>query len=235
MRPLPMLVLLLASCAGVPQTARTHFEGPGRFDGPLPSRMLVLAAPLQAEVFDVEGFRVDEASTEKATALARQILADLLDERGVSAEPTPALGADDELLRDEWTALAGIVLDEAASYPDPLMAGPDQAAWRHKVERFDYEVGPAAWAPARLQAGTALIVTGFYVAPAAYYRDLVAFGRGYRLVLGLVDLRTGRVMRMDRLQSRNDESRDRDFTQRMQLEPYLRELLTRLVGLGTDS
>jgi len=120
----------------------------------------------------------------------------------------PEISPEEGDLLEEHLALFDLLAGAAFEYPGDEMDAADARAWRHRVDRFDASVGEGlSFLADRTGADAALVTLGSCFLPSGRWKTTVlvsallgeALPTGTtRLTLGVVDLRTGDLLWIDR-------------------------------------
>lgn len=206
----------------------------------MPSAVIVVPAAIVMGEISVEGeVTILPAWGSEAMAAGTTALGESLGARGFRLVQPPTLAGAEAEAFEEWRLVAGEVLLNAAAYPDALMSPGDAAAWDHKVRRFDFETGDANFLADRSGAEAAAVFVGFCLrSDGDRLNARIAFEAGgfrpdmgsTRLVLGLIDLRTGEVLWMNRSAEEQDRFSARDLRDPKQMRAVFDKLLAAYPG-----
>ncbi len=170
----------------------------------LPARVVVL--PPKVDVFDAspsDGWeRADEWSRAAASDIEAALVRWSTRADGVSFEVATGIDPEQGALV-EHTALFQRVARAALSLPgrEATPSDPDRHAWWHKIEDFDYTLGPGLASLARhTGADAGVLATGIHLVPATGPSTT-------HLVFGVIDFGTGDLLWVGQARDRGVDAR----------------------------
>jgi hypothetical protein len=209
-----LLLLVLTGCNTIPthRVHHTQLSQSPQEDAVYP--VLLLPADISVQEMSASGLTQEVGAWSKeAKGHVERAVADSDGALGrLRPVALPPLSAEEQQLVEQYTALYDTVASTAIIYSRGL----EGSAWSHKIDHFDYTLGPGlAFLAERTGVDRALIITGedvistggrkaaFVVAAALG----VAIPLGHTImVAGVVDLRTGDLHWLDYAISVNSET-----------------------------